>query len=1210
MYELDFVNRVTIWIDEILNRRLDLPFKETIIEEGTKGKRTRRDLTLYDRDGHLALTGEVKLPDKPDGLTPYNEAVVIDAHAKADDEGAGYFFTWNVNRLVLWKTFESGVPLIQRDQRLFEVVDIHDNKQLSLAPVQDRIKTFLEEFLTFFADIHRGLRALPVKPLDERFIEMLDTALDTIVFHTVDELYKRYQTDLPFRGELVAWMVNEMGWTHSEETLIVDLERTAKTSCYRLVNKLMFYNALRRRYRDKLPAISFGPLEDTAEKMHQALNAFFAKAIWASGDYETVYLHNFSDTLPFMAPVALEGWRNLIDHIDAYDFTRLNYDIVGRVFERLISPKERHRYGQHYTMPDLVDLINGFCIRRADAIVADPACGGGTFPVRAYARKKQLSGGKLSHAQLLEQIYGVDISPFAAHLTLINLAARDLDTEPNYPRVAVEDFFNVRRGHPVFQIPARGVLKVEGLGDNQQIHIPMDQVDAVVGNPPYVRQEDIDHVLRVKQAPHRPYKEFLEELFYEEWGKGAPKLSARSDLYVYFWPHAAHFLPEGGYIGFLTGSGWLDNEYGFRLQEFMLERFQVLAVLESAVEPWFTEARVNTAATILRRTDVPQARADNNVKFVSLRQPLGQLLPQTENEAVRQQAVDALVAEIEGLTENTWDARWRVRVVNQGQLTLRGWELADEDAELPADWDGDWAMLREQGGHYAGTKWSTYLRAPDLFFELLDTFGDRLVPLRNAATVKYGVKSGADKFFYVQDITDDLNNETLAEVYGLARSQTGSVRVAKAGDGSAHLIEAQYLQPLIFNVMEVSGLTIDPATLNKKILVVSEPPEALGGTHILRYIHHGEREGFHERPTCASRASNDPDNPRQWYDLRPPEPGAVLWPQAHQYRHIVPVNSQRYVCNKRFFNVYPKQAIDPRVLAALLNSTLTWFFKDFYARSVGREGYLDTDVFVTKMIPVVRTTDMNTDIQERLAQAFDAIVQRPSHPIYPMGDELEQADRVTLDDAVFQALGVNDPAERQQWRERVYDELKRLYKRKRELEEIAMENRVKAARTKRTASARSLAKEIWREMDKSAFRHFPTNFVPPDTPTKAFRLPEGEIQIGRELFTGAGALGIGYIMADDDLIFVGSMARAEFIQAWQETGNTGTALVPEDDTVCQQTLDAYQRYREEIQEDILRWARSRTADERLQTGVVSLLWRYIGEYVHSQSEEGGPHKPI
>ena len=223
-----------------------------------------------------------------------------------------------------------------------------------------------------------------------------------------------------------------------------------------------------------MPTISFGPLENTGERIQAALNGFFKQAMFASGDYETVYASttDFAETLPFVSEVALAGWRTLIEHIDAYDFTRLNYDIVGRVFERLISPSERHRYGQHYTMPDLVDLINGFCIRQADAKVADPACGGGTFLVRAYARKKQMGGGKLTHAQLLEQLYGVDISPFAAHLALINLAARDLDSEPNYPLVAVEDFFNVRLNQPVFHVPSHGALKIAGLARPRSSMLP------------------------------------------------------------------------------------------------------------------------------------------------------------------------------------------------------------------------------------------------------------------------------------------------------------------------------------------------------------------------------------------------------------------------------------------------------------------------------------------------------------------------------------------------------------------------------------------------------------------------------------------------------------------------------------------------------------------------------------------------------------------
>ena len=72
----------------------------------------------------------------------------------------------------------------------------------------------------------------------------------------------------------------------------------------------------------------------------------------------------------------------------------------------------------------------------------DPACGGGTFLVRAYARKKELSPVR-KHVQLLSDLFGVDISHFATHLTTINLATRDLIDQENYPQIARSDFFDV-----------------------------------------------------------------------------------------------------------------------------------------------------------------------------------------------------------------------------------------------------------------------------------------------------------------------------------------------------------------------------------------------------------------------------------------------------------------------------------------------------------------------------------------------------------------------------------------------------------------------------------------------------------------------------------------------------------------------------------------------------------------------------------------------
>jgi type I restriction-modification system DNA methylase subunit len=111
---------------------------------------------------------------------------------------------------------------------------------------------------------------------------------------------------------------------------------------------------------------------------------------------------------PFYSNFAVRYWRGLINQIHEFDFSKLDYEIIGNIFERLISPDERHKYGQYYTRAEVVDLINSFSIRTGSESVIDPAYGGGTFLVRAYVRKRELAPSR-THEQMLGDLYGIDI---------------------------------------------------------------------------------------------------------------------------------------------------------------------------------------------------------------------------------------------------------------------------------------------------------------------------------------------------------------------------------------------------------------------------------------------------------------------------------------------------------------------------------------------------------------------------------------------------------------------------------------------------------------------------------------------------------------------------------------------------------------------------------------------------------------------------------
>ena len=172
--------------------------------------------------------------------------------------------------------------------------------------------------------------------------------------------------------------------------------------------------------------------------------ACFKQAVDRSGDYEPLLMPEAADwatALVFQPDYALDAWRGFLRGIESVDFREVSSDVVGRIFQKLIGPDERHRYGQHFTGDDPVDLINAFCIRTPSDTVLDPACGSGSFLVRAYYRKRHLDARR-PHLDLIGELFGCDIALYPAHLATLNLAAREINDEANYPRIARRNFFD------------------------------------------------------------------------------------------------------------------------------------------------------------------------------------------------------------------------------------------------------------------------------------------------------------------------------------------------------------------------------------------------------------------------------------------------------------------------------------------------------------------------------------------------------------------------------------------------------------------------------------------------------------------------------------------------------------------------------------------------------------------------------------------------
>lgn len=1197
--EWTFTADVCKTIQGILTSNPALPFSGAKVEERAGAGRKRRDLTLYDRDGRPVLTGEIKLPDRPDGQSPYATPLLEDAHDKANARGVEYFFTWNVNRFVLWKTFEARKSIAERDLEHFNVTSITHSGELLTPQVQTEIYGFLTQFLARYARILEGTEPIRSKPLDEKFIRVLESALELPALQTRAAIAARYSKDRKFARDLDAWMRDSQGWTLSTEpkTLRDNQDRAAKFSCYVLVNKIVFQQALRRRF-PSLRKIRVPETVKTADKLRQFFQFVFDDAKRVSRDYETVFDGDFGDSLPFLEDRVVPSWREFLREIEGFDFGKIEYDILGQIFERLISPEERHRYGQHYTRSEIVDLINAFSIREPEATVLDPACGGGTFLVRAYALKLELSGGALAHVDLLQQIKGTDISAYAAHLSTVNLATRDLIDEKNYPLVARSDFFKVKRGESIFHIP----MSVHGKG-KQMAPLEIGEVDAIVGNPPYIRQELLPS----------DYKKFLSGLIATEFPDA--KLSGRSDLHCSFWPHATSFLKEGGYYGFLTSSAWLDTEYGFHLQEWLLRHFAILALIESNCEPWFTGARVTTVATLMRREDDPAARAANTVRFVQLRKPLKEVLESFDSDPLK--AARMLRDFVESQNENLLDDRWRIRVVNQHELwkvgctggvagvpTLtpspspasgRGGKIFDSQPSPAPAGEGGRRPREGEGaffqGEYRGGKWGIYLRAPDIFFKLLDRCGSRLVPLGQIAEIRRGVTSGADDFFFVRDVTDDEISKCsvglqpgsaqiakrFKDKWGISIRDTDRIRVVESGDKSRHLIEAQYLEPEVHSLMEIDSIEIDPAKLSRKILLVSDPPEKLKGTHVLKYIQWGEREGFDQRTTCASRAQSRP-----WYDVVPEKRGDIAWPMAQQYRHVIPRNKKKLVLNHNLFDVFAGR-LSADLLAGILNSTFVALSKHQFGRFMGREGNLKTEVVDVRMMLVPGPRPGDSETGRLILNALEKMRERRT---LPLSEEFALADRRELDDAVLKLIGCPDAAERDAYREELYTETVRIHREIRSAEVEMQKLRRVTARRER-ASPHTIAQEIWEEFDKAQIRVFPDDFIPDSEASGTVALPAGKPKVLDDLFHK------GSLQINGTVLALGSKARAEFAAKAVELGRYGPVKIPQSDRACERALESYRRYEAQMDAMLKELAEERTANPEVQSRIVRELWKLL-----------------
>ncbi len=259
------------------------------------------------------------------------------------------------------------------------------------------------------------------------------------------------------------------------------------------------------------------------------LSAYWRELCRAEGSKWSIRSHGL--ILPVLSKEAARLAKDIGALVASFPVEYTGY-LIGSIYTVMLPEAMRCEMGAYYTPPSMVNRLlelaeqAGTDFSTCSAI--DPACGGGAFlsPVAMRMLKRTT---KTSAKPILEDIVarlrGIELDPFAAWMTQVLLEASLLSL-----CVAAKE-----------RLP-----QVVSIGDALK-HDNLNQVDLVIGNPPYGRVK-LDETMRAQYAR---------------------SLYGHANLYGLFTDLALRLVKRGGVIAYLTPTSFLGGQYFKALREIL-----------------------------------------------------------------------------------------------------------------------------------------------------------------------------------------------------------------------------------------------------------------------------------------------------------------------------------------------------------------------------------------------------------------------------------------------------------------------------------------------------------------------------------------------------------------------------------------------------------------------------------------------------------------
>lgn len=610
------------------------------------------------RSGINILQQASKDGDKPDFRTTETNKFILDAKSTGTDivseQGSKSAMSQIKRYLISFKGYQYGILFNLQCFEFYErrnendVICVHHIRDRSINLVQ-LLKSFSDnrQFGTKdfenFKWFYDNFRFEDIKPEeyveliknrqkedliipDKKFLKVLVYGLVTKIQDNVRNQILPMSKDLNHQIQLryeLDKIIREINYSDEEDKYTIATEELVKQISYVILLRFILIRIFEDN--DLIPANLYDG--GFKKKLEPPFSMTF-KDILSDARLKAQDLFSyFEDKFPYNFQISKDDnlLIKVLFELSKINFSEINFDLIGDLYEHYLNEDERKEKGQFYTPHYIVEFILnrvGFFGKIKDKLnsktLLDPSCGSGSFLVEAAIRLRKEGMNQETEAKrsIIDNLHGSELTGFASRLAELNLIIQILSLIKridNYEerqtqsfRVCTTDSLVKLYNHEEFEGADKVAFDTSEFTSTYKdvfIHLiaSKNDFDFVVGNPPYVGEKGHKELFRPLQS-HPYWKHFHQ---------------GKSDYLYYFIILGLSKLAEGGKLGFITTQYWLTADGAGNLRKYILQFAKIIEIIDFKGIKLFPEAQGQESIVfILEKCSIESERESNRIKII------------------------------------------------------------------------------------------------------------------------------------------------------------------------------------------------------------------------------------------------------------------------------------------------------------------------------------------------------------------------------------------------------------------------------------------------------------------------------------------------------------------------------------------------------------------------------------------------------------------